>query len=186
MRRARIRSGLFGMMGQAQALAGICDDGVKAMLQRVLRQMPPHKSSGVEYVSLLIETHISLATVLRLRGEIEEAKTEEEWCTKWFRKNPRTIPDVKISQWLIRPNQPRSPIVEALGGDKWLAARKGSLKADNNRSKQCRACGAREPQKKLFQCSQCKHIYYCSKECQKKNWPVHKYVDLSNFDLCYR
>ncbi|TFY53032.1 hypothetical protein EVJ58_g9675 [Rhodofomes roseus] len=29
---------------------------------------------------------------------------------------------------------------------------------------------------KLFVCSKCKKIYYCSKECQKKEWPLHKYV----------
>lgn len=166
--------GLFGTLGHAQALAGIHGDDTKAMLQRVLRQIPSSGISGAEHLSLLVEIRTSLAAVYRMRGEIDEAKAEEEWCVKWFRKNPRAIADAKIAQWLMRPHLPRSPIVDALGGDKWLTARKTSFKADNARAKQCRACAAREPEKKLFQCAQCKHIYYCSRECQKKNWPLHK------------
>ena len=39
-------------------------------------------------------------------------------------------------------------------------------------SKRCPNCGRRPP---VFQrCTACKCIEYCSKKCQKQNWPVHK------------
>jgi hypothetical protein len=36
----------------------------------------------------------------------------------------------------------------------------------------CRNCGA--AREKMLWCSQCKIVKYCSKECQKLNWPIHK------------
>lgn len=45
--------------------------------------------------------------------------------------------------------------------------------------KMCRNCNkqgtAAGPQKSLMVCSQCKQAYYCSKECQKEDWKLHKY-----------
>ena len=37
----------------------------------------------------------------------------------------------------------------------------------------CNAIANKEPYKK---CAKCRHAAYCSKECQKKHWPVHKTV----------
>jgi len=45
--------------------------------------------------------------------------------------------------------------------------------------KQCAGCGKQEEGKigevvDLKMCSRCKKVYYCSRECQKKNYRVHK------------
>ncbi|KAG2058377.1 hypothetical protein BDR06DRAFT_115928 [Suillus hirtellus] len=37
---------------------------------------------------------------------------------------------------------------------------------------QCTQCGIK--MKKLLKCAKCKSVWYCSKECQKKNWSTHK------------
>ena len=49
------------------------------------------------------------------------------------------------------------------------------------RLKTCAHCGAeRGPNGKLYHCEQCKSAgrsyYFCSRECMKEDWPVHKIV----------
>ncbi|KAK4895043.1 translational activator for mitochondrial COX1 [Elasticomyces elasticus] len=43
-------------------------------------------------------------------------------------------------------------------------------------SKVCGVCGcsASSAGGSLFNCGRCKHLYYCSKDCQIKDWPIHK------------
>jgi len=41
--------------------------------------------------------------------------------------------------------------------------------------KQCNGCKKQETQQNQFQrCGKCKKVYYCSKECQRRDWPNHK------------
>lgn len=39
----------------------------------------------------------------------------------------------------------------------------------------CTTCSKRECQTQLFNCTKCKIIKYCSKECQISNWSIHKH-----------
>ncbi|KAJ7734180.1 hypothetical protein DFH07DRAFT_1065295 [Mycena maculata] len=40
----------------------------------------------------------------------------------------------------------------------------------------CTNCFKNEPGLKLSRCGKCKGVWYCSHECQKNHWPVHKQV----------
>jgi hypothetical protein len=41
---------------------------------------------------------------------------------------------------------------------------------------QCNSCGLPSEKSKLLLCSRCKRLYYCDKECQKRDWKKHKRV----------
>ena len=43
---------------------------------------------------------------------------------------------------------------------------------DNNRL--CNTCKRRENVKHVKRCSRCKNVFYCSRECQVRDWPNHK------------
>ena len=45
--------------------------------------------------------------------------------------------------------------------------------AIDEKAKVCNACLA-TLQKNAYKCSACKSVYYCSKQCQRKNWKQHK------------
>ncbi len=85
------------------------------------------------------------------------------------------------------------PVFTGLGGLKWLNHRKATVKTIMRQSKNCCNCSASEAQVKLLKCLQCQHALYwsvlfssrirnsetialSSKECQKMNWPYHKYI----------
>lgn len=48
---------------------------------------------------------------------------------------------------------------------------------------QCAKCRKErgEPGVTLFLCGRCKNYYYCSKECQVVDWPIHKLKDCDKY-----
>ncbi|KAJ7577302.1 hypothetical protein C8J56DRAFT_799015 [Mycena floridula] len=56
---------------------------------------------------------------------------------------------------------------------KWVRKRAGKVAPRDENSKQCAKCGLGDPQN-LKLCVKCRITRYCSKECQKADWPTHK------------
>lgn len=48
-----------------------------------------------------------------------------------------------------------------------------AFKKDYPILKLCRGCG-KDNEKQISNCTACKKVYYCSKECQKEDWKIHK------------
>ncbi|KAH7905628.1 hypothetical protein BJ138DRAFT_1094953 [Hygrophoropsis aurantiaca] len=101
----------------------------------------------------------------------------ERYVIRFLRKNPELFEYARLKQALIRPGQPERHVLTALGGPAWLnGAGKQTFKIQLRPGveRRCFTCGACEPQKKLFRCSGCQQIWYCSKRCQAAEWKTHK------------
>ncbi|KAG2039306.1 hypothetical protein BDR03DRAFT_1090739 [Suillus americanus] len=79
--------------------------------------------------------------------------------------NPSSAPEVVYIEHVTHPER----------GNHFRATAASSkfLKANQkNFSVQCTQC--QKTLEKPLKCSKCKSVWYCSKECQKKNWSTHK------------
>ncbi|KIJ38401.1 hypothetical protein M422DRAFT_259068 [Sphaerobolus stellatus SS14] len=160
---------VWGIYGEALARSGSDDKEAQIMLELAL-QAPGTRLP----VDMAVRVRIFLARVLHRLNLDTKAIEHENWVIKWFRKNPTLMEDTALRNLLMPEEDYNDAILEQLGGKEWLANRKTTFKTNHNESKGCRQCEARSTQKPLFKCSRCKHIYYCSRECQRKDWPTHK------------
>jgi hypothetical protein len=87
----------------------------------------------------------------------------EAFLIKWFKKNPNLTRDqllVELFDSDVKPGE-TDPVLQALGGEKWLNDRRHTQKSDHRISQMCRVCSKRAPEVKLFQCGEV--IPACSK-----------------------
>ncbi|KAJ7770689.1 hypothetical protein B0H16DRAFT_1685922 [Mycena metata] len=159
----------FELYGEALVLSRADDQEAAKTLRRAMRGIESvgRPSDGASH---LIRSRAFVSRALRNIGADDEAKSHESWLATWFRKNPRLMAEREMKYLLL----PAGPILDLLGGEKWLETRKQTTKADQRIAKACRTCGAREPLVTLLRCNNCKYIYYCSRECQKSHWKHHK------------
>ncbi|KAJ6469399.1 hypothetical protein C8R45DRAFT_1016921 [Mycena sanguinolenta] len=159
----------FEVYGETLVLTRTDDDEAAKTLRRAMRGV---ESSNwpANAVSDLVKTKTWLARALRNIDLDNEAETHEKWLISWFRKNPHLMMEKDLRRLLL----PAGPILEGLGGEKWLDNRKQTPKTVERHSKACRICGAREPLVTLLRCNNCKYIFYCSRDCQRAHWKHHK------------
>ncbi|KDQ53657.1 hypothetical protein JAAARDRAFT_80540 [Jaapia argillacea MUCL 33604] len=163
---------VFIHYGEALTRVKRDDKQAKMILERVL------KNPNLPFDHVLL-CRVRFSQVLRRLEQVEKAKEHEVWAVKWFKKNPNLFTDVTLRRLLLAEDGSPTDILEGLGGLRWFDTRKRTEKTDRNLTKMCYKCFAREPTKRLFRCSNC-HIYYCSRECQRIDWPRHKQSCLDN------
>ncbi|KAK0234386.1 hypothetical protein EDD85DRAFT_843609 [Armillaria nabsnona] len=168
-----INPGLYFSFAICLARARVDDVEAKNALSRIIQDIT--FTAGSRTIFHHVEAKLYLARVLRRLGEDNEAQRLEIWLVRWFKKHPHEFSDTVLVQMFTADIEPAmDPVLTGLGGSQWLDHRKSTLKTEIRRTRTCRNCGVREPQVKLSQCVQCRYIFYCSKECQRMNWPYHK------------
>ncbi|KAK0502038.1 hypothetical protein EDD18DRAFT_1138989 [Armillaria luteobubalina] len=168
-----INPGLYALFAVCLARTRIDDVEAKVALSRVMKDTT--FKAGALTTCHRVEATVYLARVLRRLGEDSEAHKLEMWLVRWFKKHPHEFGDNVLVKMFTTDIDPAvDPVFTGLGGSKWLDNRKATLKTQIRTTKTCRHCHAREPAVKLSQCAQCQYMFYCSKECQKMNWPYHK------------
>jgi hypothetical protein len=78
----------------------------------------------------------------------------ETYLIKWFKKNPRLIPDKRLEQIFktdVKEGE-KDPVLEGLGGLQWLEKRRNTEKTNQRLMQACRVCRKREPEVKLSLC----------------------------------
>ncbi|VDC07653.1 unnamed protein product [Peniophora sp. CBMAI 1063] len=168
---------LWARYGDALFLTGEYKEA-KTVFERVL-QGTNVQVDNPAVAEPIVKAHMNLAFILQELGvEPDKQKEHTDWATNFIRKHLTALTKDVLELFLLPSSGRSHPVFKALGGRTWLdkleTRKRVPLKEDERRSKICRQCGIRDMQKDLFRCSKCQHIYYCSKECQKANWKLHK------------
>lgn len=159
------------LMQYAIALARSRTDDVEAKA-RLYKTIDP---SGHLNIGMVARCKVYLARVLRRLTETQAAEEMEAWLVRWFKKNPHRIDDTLLIPMFTTDIDPTTdPVLQGLGGQKWLENRRRTFKTDMRMERGCRRCRKTEPQVQVKQCARCKHTFYCSRECQIADHPYHK------------
>ncbi|OCH85508.1 hypothetical protein OBBRIDRAFT_784748 [Obba rivulosa] len=168
---------LYEAYADALVLCGIFTDHTRQALEHVIEAADSQCTTTPVPAHARLMSRIHLSNVLLRLGKDPEAQKEHtDWAARLLRKNPRLILVDKLYQVLARDDQEAHPVLIALGGRKWLESVKRAPTAgmDDRMLRRCYSCGAREPHKTLFRCAGCESAWYCSRQCQKANWSMHK------------
>ncbi|KAF9263759.1 hypothetical protein L218DRAFT_1076950 [Marasmius fiardii PR-910] len=158
--------------GAALARTKSRDAEAKEMLEQAVNDIDKVSINGAK--TLFIQAKLYLARVLRRIGELEEAKKHESYLITWFRKNRNILKDAVLREWFLTENA-NDPVFDGLGGLKWLQKDKPTWKSVDRSARSCFKCGLQEgPANKMLRCSKCQYTFYCSRECQVKDYPSHK------------
>ncbi|KAJ4473931.1 hypothetical protein C8R41DRAFT_562915 [Lentinula lateritia] len=147
--------GLFFMHSVALARSRTDDNKTKETLSRIINDKNIDKGSQgmIFLVKSKMRNHMSNDSSSGSRRILTVCPTQRSW---------RYSPDNNIKE---------DPILAGLGGEKWLNNCRHTHKTDIRLTRVRRHCQAREPQ-----CSRCRHVFYCSRECQILHLPYHKRV----------
>ncbi|OBZ66306.1 hypothetical protein A0H81_13875 [Grifola frondosa] len=168
---------LYCSYGDALVGSGAFTAETKEVLEHALQATDVVRKQNDDMSIFVLRVRTNLSFVLeQLDVEPELQKEHTEWTTKFLRNNPTYIRDEYLRHLLARPNLPEHPVLRALGGMDRLEKRRFNSRADARIIKMCATCTVRSMQKPLFLCSRCHDTYYCSRECQKSHWKVHKLV----------
>ncbi|EIW78286.1 hypothetical protein CONPUDRAFT_167326 [Coniophora puteana RWD-64-598 SS2] len=168
---------MYAEFGTALARTREDDEEAERVLRRTLVAFDKPKNKAPDQL-YAIKCRVYLSRVLRRRGAESEAEAEklEAFVAKWLKKNHSRFPVSELRDLFgTSDTDPETdPILIATGGMEVLTRRGLSYNAQQRRSRVCRHCNKAELAVKLFQCVKCKHTFYCSRECQKENWRLHK------------
>ncbi|GBE89834.1 hypothetical protein SCP_1701590 [Sparassis crispa] len=167
---------LYSMYGAALVSSGTFTVETKTVLEHVLEAADQSRFSKTLDLSWhIIQARLGLALVLTRLGVDSEAQKHIEWAVKFLRRNASLMPAANLRRLLVRVDNPPHPVLVALGGMKWLDEdMRNPRKAENWMQKTCSHCGVHDLQRRLFHCSGCTTSYYCSRECQRAEWKMHK------------
>ncbi|TCD61252.1 hypothetical protein EIP91_008701, partial [Steccherinum ochraceum] len=163
---------IYASYAESRILLNRIDSKTKQILELVKDAFKECNDITNPTIWFSITIPIHLAHVLqRLGVDPEKQKPYTDIAVKYLR--PRRHLRARLAKFLERPNEPPHPVSLALGKG-WFEERLLTDREIEKSYRRCSKCGDQGPQVKLSLCSQCKQVFYCSKQCQKAHWPEHK------------
>ncbi|TCD61266.1 hypothetical protein EIP91_008699 [Steccherinum ochraceum] len=149
---------MYVVYALVRVLTNHFDMETKRMMERVLDALessPLGNRSSQTQSWAILHMHMCLALVLQvLEVEPQNQKKHTDWAVKYLRK--RRFLNTVLEPVLRKRFQPAHPVFLALG-EQWFEKEEVLLDAV-----------------KLLRCNGCRTVQYCSRECQRTHWPMHR------------
>lgn len=127
------------------------------------------------------EKFLDVECLFFLSSSKNESHRDEKWQSNPTRRQSLTNP--RGSEGPLKPLSPRSPTQVSLAAfafftvpDNLTDSQAESTPMSPSPTKKCASCNtlATDPEKALKPCAKCQSVHYCSRDCQKKDWKLHK------------